>query len=111
MKTNVFKYIDTNSTRAGIEIMNDKFHGCKVAIIGLGGTGSYIRDLLAKTPVLEIHNYDGDDIALHNLFRAPGAIDASILDERTIKKVDYYQEIYSKMHTGIYAHPYYVTPQ
>jgi hypothetical protein len=32
----------------------------KIAIIGLGGTGSYVLDLAAKTPVKEIHLFDGD---------------------------------------------------
>ena len=34
----------------------------KVAIVGLGGSGSYILDLIAKTPICEIHLYDGDTL-------------------------------------------------
>ena len=34
--------------------------GWKVAVIGLGGTGSYLLDALAKCPVAEIHLYDDD---------------------------------------------------
>lgn len=108
--TSVFKYPDTNSSRAGIEFLNRKFQDQKIAVIGLGGTGSYILDQVAKTPVKEIHLYDGDVFQLHNAFRSPGAVSGERLDsEEEIKKVYYYYEIYSNMHTGIKAHDYYVT--
>ena len=45
----------------------------KVVIVGLGGTGGYLLDLLAKTPIEEIHLYDDDIFGTHNAFRAPGA--------------------------------------
>lgn len=110
--TNVFKYPDTNSSRAGIEFLNRKFENQKIAIIGLGGTGSYILDQVAKTPVKEIHIFDGDVFQLHNAFRSPGAVSTEKLEtENGIKKVDYYSEIYSNMHTGIKAHTKYVTPE
>src|SRR5437588_3316216 len=51
----VFKYIDTASSRAGITMATQKLELSKVAIIGAGGTGSYVLDLVAKTPVKEIH--------------------------------------------------------
>jgi tRNA A37 threonylcarbamoyladenosine dehydratase len=35
-----------------------KLEGKKIAIVGVGCTGSYILDLVAKTPVSEIHMYD-----------------------------------------------------
>ncbi|WP_318271316.1 ThiF family adenylyltransferase [Sphingobacterium cellulitidis] len=41
----------------------------KIAIIGLGGTGAYILDMVAKTPVKEIHLFDGDSFDQHNAFR------------------------------------------
>jgi hypothetical protein len=108
----VFKYPDTNSSRAKIEYLNRKFEGQKIAIIGMGGTGSYTLDFVSKTPVEEIHIYDGDVFQLHNAFRAPGAIDGRILDENEeLKKVDYYYSIYSKMHNGIIPHPVYVTKE
>jgi len=109
-KSQVFKYPDTNSTRAGIEYINRKFHGQKIAIIGLGGTGSYILDQVAKTPVGEIHIYDGDVFQLHNAFRSPGAVNGQMLeDSPRLMKVDYYHRIYSNMHTGIKAIPEHVT--
>jgi len=105
-----FKYPDTNSSRANIEYINQVFHNQKVAIIGMGGTGSYMLDFIAKTPVKEIHIYDGDIFQLHNAFRAPGAISSEKLESKAgIKKVDYFYEIYSKMHEGIRKYPVYLT--
>ena len=104
----VFQYIDTNSSRAKIEMLNGKFAGQKIAIIGLGGTGAYALDLISKTPVAEIHLFDGDSFDQHNAFRAPGA--ASISDlEKNQTKADFLCGIYSNMHRGIVSHNYYIT--
>jgi hypothetical protein len=103
----VFQYVDTNSSRAKIDLINAKLKGQKIAIIGLGGTGAYILDLAAKTPVQEIHLYDGDDFLLHNAFRSPGAASISDLDQRKMKTA-YYADMYSNMHKNIYSHPYYI---
>lgn len=55
----VFHYPDMATTRAGIGAAMAKLLAERVAIIGLGGTGSYILDLLAKVPIGEIHLFDG----------------------------------------------------
>ncbi len=47
----VFRYTDSASSRAQISAITDKLKLGKVAIVGLGGTGSYILDLIAKTPI------------------------------------------------------------
>lgn len=101
----VFHYADTNSPKAFINPITDKMKGQKVAIVGLGGTGSYILDQIAKTPVNEIHLFDGDYFFQNNAFRAPGAPPRAKFYER-IRKTDYFQEIYSNMHRGIYSHSY-----
>ncbi len=44
----IFVYQDTNSSRAGLLGATAKFQGKKVAIVGLGGTGGYLLDYLAK---------------------------------------------------------------
>ena len=103
----VFQYIDTNSSRANIDLINAKFEGQKIAIIGLGGTGAYVLDLVAKTPVSEIHLYDGDDFDQHNAFRSPGAASLDDLNNNQ-KKADYLSRIYSNMHKHIVPHSYYV---
>lgn len=105
-----FKYFDTNSSRANISQLNNKFEGQKIAIIGLGGTGSYILDLVAKTNVSEIHLFDGDEFLNHNAFRAPGAPSIEKLELRP-SKVSYFGEMYSAMHNGIAQHGYYVTDE
>jgi hypothetical protein len=99
----VFKYVDTASSRAEITATSKKLEQRKIAIIGLGGTGSYVLDLVAKTPVKEIHLFDGDLFLQHNAFRAPGAPSGEELAEK-VPKVVYFQRIYSKMRCGIVAH-------
>lgn len=99
----VFNYDDTNSSRAGICGISNKLANQKVAIVGLGGTGSYLLDFLAKTPVSEIHVYDDDTFCSHNAFRAPGAPTLEQL-EAAPSKVEYLDGIYSAMHRKIVAH-------
>lgn len=103
----VFEYMDTASSRAGIGAATEKLQVGKVAIVGLGGTGSYVLDLLAKTPIGEIHLFDGDALLTHNAFRSPGAPSLDKL-RRKPKKVIHFQAIYSKMRRRIVAHDYYL---
>lgn len=100
-----FVYTDSASARARISHIVDRLHLSKVAIVGLGGTGSYILDLIAKTPVNEIHLYDGDHFLQHNAFRAPGAATVEDLQAHQYK-VDLHARTYRAMHTGIRPHPY-----
>lgn len=106
--TSVFNYPDTNSSRAEISIISEKLENQRVAIIGLGGTGSYILDLIAKTPVAEIHLFDADKFQTHNAFRTPGAPDMQTLIDMPYK-VEYLSSIYSKMHKKIISHTTYVS--
>lgn len=106
----VFHYTDSNSSRANINQLNAKFKGQKIGIIGLGGTGSYILDLVAKTPVNEILLFDCDVFLQHNAFRAPGASSIETLNKQ-MKKVDYFAAIYSQMRRGIKPHPVNVTEE
>ncbi|MEM5367222.1 ThiF family adenylyltransferase [Paraburkholderia azotifigens] len=99
----VFNYVENASGRAGIERLTDRLSNEKVAIIGVGGTGSYVLDLVAKTPVREIRLIDDDDFLQHNAFRAPGAPTLDQLREIP-KKVNYFHGVYSKMHRGISPH-------
>lgn len=100
-----FNYLDTASARAEISAITDKFRDEVVGFVGLGGTGAYAFDQVAKCPVKAIHLFDGDQFLTHNAFRAPGA--ASIADLRAQPyKVDYFAKIYSNMHRGIVPHPY-----
>ena len=100
-----FEYADTASGRAGIGAINERLAGQRIAIVGLGGTGSYILDLVTKCPVAEIHLFDGDRFSSHNAFRSPGA---ASLDEVRIGrfKVERYAEIYANLKRKIAPHPY-----
>lgn len=103
----VFNYIDSASARAGITAVTRKLELSRIAIVGVGGTGSYVLDLIAKTPIREIHLFDGDDFLQHNAFRSPGAASADEL--RAIpKKVDYWAARYAPMRKGIIPHPFHL---
>jgi len=84
-----------------------KLMGHRIAIVGLGGTGAYILDLVSKTPAAEIRLIDGDTFHTHNAFRSPGAASLEELRERP-KKVDYFRARYSAMHRNLIAVPEYV---
>jgi len=100
-----FVYEDTASTRAGIRAISAKLELSRVAIVGMGGTGSYILDLLAKCPIGHIHIFDGDVFEQHTAFRTPGA--AAIADlEAAPLKVEYLAAAYGRMHLGIVQHPH-----
>ncbi|WP_316162834.1 ThiF family adenylyltransferase [Bradyrhizobium sp. SZCCHNRI20481] len=99
-----FHYLDTASSRAGINGATAKLKLRKVVIAGVGGTGSYVLDPVAKAPVASIHLVDGDVYNTHNAFRSPGAPSIEELRAQPFK-VDYFKAIYDKMHKGIVAHP------
>lgn len=100
----VFRYLDSASSRTQISAITERLKLSKVAIVGLGGTGSYILDLIAKTPIEQIHLYDGDIFSTHNAFRSPGAASLDDLNAAP-KKADYLQRRYDPMRRNIIAHP------
>lgn len=103
----MFKYEDTASSRVHLGAFNQKMANQRIGIIGLGGTGSYVLDLVAKTLVKEIHLFDGDIFLQHNAFRAPGAASGQAI-ARKQKKVSYWAEIYAAMRNGIVTHDHYL---
>ena len=98
-----FKYLDTASSRAEIGVATEKLKIGPVAIVGLGGTGSYILDLVAKTPVREIHLFDDDKFLQHNAFRSPGAPSIEALRSAR-SKAEYFRDLYLPMRNHIHAH-------
>lgn len=106
--TSVFNYIDTASSRSEIVMTTKKLEGKKLAIIGTGGTGAYVLDFVAKTPVAQIHLFDKDGFRQHNAFRAPGAPSLEDLQAKP-SKVEYLKGIYEKMHRGIIVHEAFLT--
>lgn len=99
----VFRYPDSATSRARIGAAVEKLSSDKVVIVGLGGTGPYILDQVAKTPVREIHLYDPDTLYTHNVFRAPGAASPEELSAAP-KKVEYFRDKYDAMHRHIVTH-------
>jgi hypothetical protein len=104
----VFKYLDTNSSRAGITALSEKVALQQVAIIGLGGTGAYLLDLLAKTTIRQLHIYDGDVFSTHNSYRSPGAASIEELNAAP-RKVEHHAARYEPLRWGIVPHAVYVT--
>ena len=104
----VFCYLDTNAARGSFVDINERFADLHIGIIGVGGTGSYVLDLVSKCQVAEIRLIDGDTFRDHNAFRAPGA--ASIDDLKAKQfKVNYFADKYSRQHKKIVTVPEYVT--
>lgn len=93
-----FKFQDTLTSRAQITDLSAKFKEEVVAIIGAGGTGGYVLDLIVKTPVKEIRLFDLDRYHVHNAFRSPGS---SVSEDFDQLKVDVYKKRYESFRHGI----------
>ncbi len=103
-----FHIPNTFEARAAIAPVQDRIRGQRIAIIGLGGTGAYLLDLIAKTPVSEIHLLDSDCVDWYTLKRAPGAPTAEEIElvrAGSLLKVDYYHSKYAAFRDGIHLHP------
>jgi molybdopterin/thiamine biosynthesis adenylyltransferase len=109
-KPSVFYYPNTAVARSGLDAYEDKLRQRKVAIVGVGGTGSYILDALAKMPVVEIYLYDGDKIEPHNAYRMPGALKLGEVFNG-IPKAEHLAKHYGQMRTGIVSRPVKVDEQ
>ena len=106
-KQGPFKIPNTFEARAAIGPVQDRIRDQRIAIIGLGGTGAYVLDLVAKTPVKEIHLLDSDDMDWHNFMRAPGAPTCEEIKSQRkarLSKVNYYHSKYTPLREGVYAH-------
>lgn len=104
--TSVFKFRDTLTTKAEIGDLSAKLEEDTIAIIGLGGTGSYLLDFLAKTPVKEIRGFDLDQFHVHNAFRSPGKLSEDELGKR---KSEVYKQRYENFRHNINIHSNYIT--
>jgi len=91
------RYPDTMSARYNVNDISSLLRGRKVAIVGLGGTGSYILDLISRTHIERIVLFDSDKIQVHTIFRMPGFIHRAI--GKT--KVEALAEHYGQWHAGI----------
>ncbi len=98
-----FKYLDTSTYRYGTRGIERRIEDEIVAVIGVGGSGSYLVDILAKTNIKELYLYDDDVMEQHNAFRIAGA--ARIEELGGVKsKVAWHQERYAAVREeGIYV--------
>lgn len=91
------RFPDTMSSRYHINDLSLLLRGKKVAIIGLGGTGAYILDFLARTHLKQISLFDDDKVHVHTIFRFPGFIERAIGKP----KVEALSKHYDHWHAGI----------
>ncbi len=94
----VFKFQDTLTSRAEIGDLSAKLKEEVVAVIGLGGTGSYLLDFMMKTPVKEIRGFDSDVYHVHTAFRSPGKLEPAELSQT---KADVYKGRYDSFRHGL----------
>lgn len=94
----IFKFQDTLTGRARLSDLAVKFEQDVVAVIGLGGTGAYLLDLLVKTRAREIRGFDYDPFHVHNAFRSPGKLDEPELGK---SKTEVYHSRYENFRTGL----------
>ena len=100
-----FAYVDTNAYRNGTRGIESRIEEEIVAVIGIGGTGSYLVDVLAKTNVKELHLFDDDVMKIHNAFRVAGAARVSELNGQK-DKIDWHAERYKVVRIeGLHLHP------
>ena len=74
----------------------------RVGIVGLGGVGGWIADLVVKANPQEVHGWDYDCIEPKNILRMPGGLDPDVWIGR--QKADWFQETYSVIHTNVQGH-------
>lgn len=96
---------DTMSSRYHINDISSLLLGKRVAIIGIGGTGSYILDFIARTHLSGIALFDDDKVHVHTIFRIPGFIPRAIGE----LKVEALARQYGHWHAGLEPVPERIT--
>lgn len=104
----VFKLRDTLTSRAQISDLAKLFENDVIAIIGLGGSGSYVLDFMVKTPVREIRGFDPDCFFVHNAFRSPGRLETEDGAELRQPKAEVYRKRYENFRHGFTIKPLFV---
>lgn len=95
------RFPDTLSSRYHMNDVSRLLEGRRVAIVGLGGTGSYILDFVARTHLAEIALFDDDKVHMHTIFRFPGFIPRAIGS----MKVEALSQQYGNWHSNIVPVP------
>ncbi len=100
----VFQYANDAIAQGGLDAVADKLRLRRVCIVGMGGTGSYLLDALAKEEIERIDLYDHDVIEPKNPFRMPGAMSREDAYAGHNKAL-WLATCYGAMRTGITGHP------
>ena len=108
VSSSVFKLRDTLTSRSDLAELSSVFKDDVVAIIGLGGSGSYILDFMVKTPVKEIRAFDADEYFVHNAFRSPGRVSTVEGEELRRSKADVYLDRYQNFRYGLTSKSLYI---
>ena len=85
---------ETGLTRSAIGDLDQLFKQEKLAVIGAGGTGGHIVDLIAKCNVAHISIFDDDVVSQHTQLRWPGVVSRSIVEEGQ-NKAEYLAKTYA----------------
>lgn len=99
----VFHYANDAIAQGGLDAVADKLRLRRVCIVGVGGTGSYLLDALAKEEIECIDLYDHDVIEPKNPFRMPGAMSRADAYAGHYK-APWLASCYAAMRTGITGH-------
>jgi molybdopterin/thiamine biosynthesis adenylyltransferase len=91
------RFPDTMSARYHLNDLSALLRNKKIAIIGLGGTGSFILDSVVRTHLEQIALFDDDKVHLHTIFRWPGFVPGAIGK----LKVEALATHYDQWHAGI----------
>lgn len=94
----IFRFEIAGQNARDMQDWRDRARGQRIGIVGLGGVGLWILDLMSKTDVKEIRIWDGDKIEGRNLVRAPGWAGQDAIGRN---KAEYFGEHYGRMRAGV----------
>ena len=97
---------ETGLNRARVGHLNALLARENIAVIGAGGTGGHIVDLVSKSNVQQIDIYDPDYVSAHTQLRWPGIVERRIVEEET-NKAEYLAALYARRtNRNIRGHPF-----
>ena len=85
---------ETGLTRSAVGDMDQLVQREKLAVIGAGGTGGFIVDMISKCNVASIDIYDDDVVSQHTQLRWPGVVNRLVVEEHR-NKAEYLAQMYS----------------
>lgn len=100
---------DSRTRRLIGETGTDALSRLRVLIVGVGGVGGYVAEMLARSGVGHLTLVDSDTVAVSNLNRQIIALDSNI----GLSKVQLFKERISQINPSceVTAHEMYVTPE